>query len=474
VLPPSPTVTDGAYRSTLDRLFRRRRFGIRPGLEVVRALLRAIDDPQRSFKAIHVAGSKGKGSVAAMAAAILTAAGRRTGLFTSPHLQSYRERIQVDRTLIPRAAVTRGVARVEAAAQRLEADGTIDRSPTFFEVTTALAFDYFREAAVDAAVVEVGIGGRLDSTNVIDAPVGVITTIELEHTELLGPTLTHIAHQKAGILHRGMRAVVGEARPEARLEIERVAATEGVPLWQLGAAVRVEERTISPKGQRLTVHTPIRTVKRLDLPLFGTFQPANAALAVAATELFAATVGFELPESAIRTGLARTRWRARVEPLGRRPTLYLDVAHTPDSAVALAQSLAEVSPFESPEDNVVLFGCLADKRPTPIFEALEPLAHTIVLVPVRSERSAAVEDLRRAAVGRFRRIVLAPDAATGLQLARAATAPGGFTVVTGSDYLAGEVLTALEGGPDDEPDLSDPGRVAEDARPPAAPRAPRP
>lgn len=456
---PFSTMAAEPYRATLEQLFQRRRFGIRPGLEVIRALLDGLDHPERSFRAIHITGSKGKGSVAAMAAALLTAAGRRTGLFTSPHLQSFRERIQIDREPIPRAAVVAGLGRVEAVAARLERSGAIDRAPTFFEVTTALAFDWFRETEVEDAVVEVGLGGRLDSTNVLDAPVGVLTTIELEHTEVLGPTLEAIAREKAGILSMGMRAVVGESKPVPRAEIDRVAHGLGVPVLHLGEEVRVVARTLSERGQRLSLATPTREVERVDLPLFGTFQAGNAALALAAVELFARAVGFRLTDAQVRRGFAHVRWRGRVERVARRPDLYLDVAHTPESALALAQSLAEIYPFTAPEENVLLFGCLADKAAGPILDALAPLAHTVFLVPVHSERSAAPEDLRRAALGRFRRVVLAPHVAGALPLARAATAPGGMTIVAGSDYLAGEVLNELEGRAPDEPDLSDPGHV---------------
>ena len=204
-----------AYRRTLERLFERRRFGLRPGLEVERALLRALGEPARRFPAVHVTGSKGKGSVATMAAAILTAHGLRTGLFTSPHLASYRERIRLDGREISAAEVVTGLERVEQAGERLMRSRTIDREPTFFEATTALAFDWFARQGVDAAVVEVGIGGRLDATNVLDSRVGVLTTVELEHTDLLGPTLEAIATEKAGILHRGLAGVLGELPADA-------------------------------------------------------------------------------------------------------------------------------------------------------------------------------------------------------------------------------------------------------------------
>jgi dihydrofolate synthase/folylpolyglutamate synthase len=450
-------VTDERYRSTLDRLFRLRRFGMRPGLEVMEALLGAVDHPERAFRSVHVAGSKGKGSVAAMTAGILSAAGRRTALFTSPHLVSYRERIQVDRRPIPPEDVVEIVERLEQESERLHSSGAIDRPPTFFELTTALAFVHFRERRVGAAVIEVGLGGRLDATNVLDAPVGVVTTIELEHTEILGPTLTDIAREKAGIFHRGMRGIVGEGKPEPRREIQRIADSLGVPLEHLGERLRYEDREIDEKGQRLRVVTPHRSVDRVRIPLAGEFQAGNAALAVDAADSFLRADGATLSDTAIRTGLSKVRWAGRLERISQRPAVYLDVAHTPESARAVAQALGEIYPFCEPSENAVMFGCLSDKQVGPILDAFSPLATTLVAVPVRSDRGLSVAEIRRAAVGRFPRIVVAPDAARGLALARAATAPDGFALVAGSDYLIGEILRAEGPGGDDEPDLSDPG-----------------
>ena len=230
---------DDQYRRTLEELFRLRRFGVQPGLDVIHALLEALDHPERRFPAVHITGSKGNGSVAAMVEALLRAHGRKTGLFTSPHLVSYRERVQVDRSPIPKADVVTSVRRVRGIAAELEAQGAIDHPPTFFEVTTAVALDYFARAQVDAAVVEVGMGGRLDATNVLAARAGVITTVELEHTELLGPTVEAIAREKSGIFHRGMTGVVGELPPAADRVVSELAGSAGIPVWHLGREVRV-------------------------------------------------------------------------------------------------------------------------------------------------------------------------------------------------------------------------------------------
>ncbi len=442
------------YRRALEQLYRRRRFGLRPGVEVERAVLGALDDPQQRLPAIHVTGSKGKGSVSTMAAAIVAAHGRHTGLFTSPHLASYRERFRLDGREIPPEAVVEGLGRVEAATARLLASGSIDREPTFFEATTAIAFDWFARSGAEALVAEVGIGGRLDATNVLPSRVGVLTTIELEHTEILGPTLAAIAGEKAGILHAGMRAVVGELPDEAAEVVTRTADRLGVPVWRLGREIRGERTDLAPDGQDIEVRLPGHAPLPLHLPLLGAFQVGNAALAVAASARFLEAEGRALDPAATRRGLAHVQIPGRLQRVARDPELLYDVAHTPGSARAVAVGVAEIAPLADPASSAIVFGCLAGKRVEAILDALAPIARTVVVVPVRSERALPVAELRAAAAGRFPRIVVAPGAAEGLRLARAATGPDGVTLVVGSDYLVGELLRP-EGS--DEPDLSDPG-----------------
>ena len=462
-------MTPTAYQRTLSRLYGRRRFGLQPGLETIRALLEALDHPERKFPSIHITGSKGKGSVAAMAQAILTARGRRTGLFTSPHLTRYVERIRIDGTPIDRADLVRAIGRVERTADRLARSGGIDREPTFFEVTTAAAFDHFARARVDAAVIEVGIGGRLDATNVLDSRVGVVTTIELEHTDLLGPTLTHIAREKSGIFHAGMTGVIGALPEEARTVVRSAARAQGIPLWELGHEIGVEDRRLSPKGQQFTLRLPGARFEGIHLPLHGSFQPGNAALAVAAVARFLDAQATTLPKGPVRSALRTLQWPGRLERIARSPDLYVDVAHTPESARAVAHSLAEIAPLADPEGNVLVFGCLRGKEVDRILDALSPLARRIVLAPVRSERRLTPAELKVAAHAHFPTVILARSAAEALALARAGTAPGGFTLVTGSDYLVGELLRASDPEANLEPDLSDPGVGGlPEAPPPAA------
>lgn len=463
-------VTREEYRRTLESLFRRRRFGLRPGLEAMHALLEAMGHPERAYPAVHITGSKGKGSVATFAESVLRAHGVRTGLFTSPHLASYRERIRIDGEPIAKTEVVEGIRRIEALSVELERSGRLDRPPTFFEATTALALDHFARAGVEAAVVEVGIGGRLDATNVIASRVGVITTVELEHTDVLGPTLGAIAGEKSGILRAGMTGIVGRLPPEADRVVADHAARVGVPLWRLGSEVRVEDRALTEAGQAFGVRLPGGTESGLSIPLLGSFQPENAALALGAVARFLAVDGRALDARSVRRGLEGVTWRGRLERVARRPEVFYDVAHTPESARAVAESLGEISPLADPEESAVVFGCLRGKDVEKILDALAPLARTLVVVPVRSERGLGVGEIRASAAGRFPRVVLARSAAEGLRLARSAAGPEGFVLVVGSDYLIGELVRSNE--EHDEPDLSDPGAGA--PSPPPVERLVRP
>ncbi|MCI4363230.1 MAG: bifunctional folylpolyglutamate synthase/dihydrofolate synthase [Thermoplasmata archaeon] len=451
-----PSGTTDAYRAALERLYHRRRFGLRPGLEVIRALLAELGEPQRKWKAIHVTGSKGKGSVAAMAASILSVSAGPTGLYTSPHLQSYRERIQVDGTPIDVPTLLQGLERVESAAERVRLGYPELHEPTFFEVTTAVAFDHFARAGVAAAVVEVGIGGRWDATNVLEAPVGVVSSIELEHTDILGPTLTHIAHEKAGIFHPGMRGVLGEQKPGPAEAVAREASALGVPIWRLGREIMVSERELGPRSQTFNVRTPRGERTGVRIPLYGPVQASNAALAIAAAELFLEALGKRIPDAELRRALRGVRWRGRLEALPGRPRLFADVAHTPESVRAVCTALGELLPMMDPTENALLFGCVRGKAAGAMLETLREVASTLILVPVRSERSEDPKALLHEARGRFSRTVLAPTFSEGLRLLRASVAPQGLGLVVGSDYLVGELLNEVEGADPNEPDLSDP------------------
>ena len=447
------------YRQALKELYGLRRFGLAPGLEVVRALLSELGNPQTQFPAVHVTGSKGKGSVAAMTAALLTAHGHRTGLYTSPHLVRYRERARIDGSEITPEEVVRGLKRIETAVRLLRLRNAIARTPTFFETTTALALDWFARERVTAAVVEVGIGGRWDATNVLDSRVGVVTTLELEHADLLGPTLAEIGEEKAGIFHRGMRGITGHLPPEGRSIVERRARENDVPLLRLGEQITVTDRVASPRDQRFVVRWPQDRSLAVRLPLLGRFQAGNAAMAVAAASLFLSKGAEHLKQAAAQRAFARFRWPGRVDRVGRRPPTYFDVAHTPESAQALVESIQEVEPAADPAQSAVLFGCLEGKDASRMLSTLSGLARTVVLVPIRSERTRSPASLKSTASPHFRRVVVAPSAADGFVVGRSTVGPHGVLIATGSDYLIGELMRSADPLAEEEPDLSDPGTV---------------
>ena len=467
--PSTGPKTVPGYEEALEYLWGLKRLGARPGPELTEAVLRALGDPHRKFRALHVTGSKGKGSVSAMVAAVLTSAGYRTGLYTSPHLLTYRERAQVDGVSATPKEVVEGLSRVRRALERLSRSGDLSREATFFEVTTAWAFDLFARRNVEVAVVEVGLGGRLDATNVLNAPVCVITSLELEHTEILGPTLTDIAREKSGILHRGAWAITGVSEGEGFEELRRQALKLGVPLWALGREVRLDGRRVDPDRQTLDVTTPEGEHRGLSLPLLGTFQARNAALAVAGLDLFHRVGGLPVPEEAYHRGLGSVRWPGRLQRLGEDPPFYLDATHTPESAREVALSLKELHPRTDPAASVVVFSCLEDKRAGETLEALRPLAETALVFPLRSDRAAPLERLRREAHRRYPRVMALPSVAEALAWGHRLVRPGGLLLAAGGVYLAGAVLEQVGPSPHEGPDLADPARWVA-APPPAARR----
>ena len=399
---------------------------MRQGLERIEGLLDALGRPEQRYRLVQVGGTNGKGSVSAMLAAILKSAGHRVGLYTSPHLVSFRERIRVDGEPIAEDGVVDGVDALGTLIARFDA--------TTFEATTALALDHFAREAVDVAVLEVGLGGRLDATTVGTPEVAVIARIDLDHQAVLGSTLEAIAAEKAAIIRGGVAVSAAQA-PEAERVIVARAAVAGVPLLLEGRDLSVSVERRGPDGQRLACAGPGWSLAGLELAMLGSFQPSNALLAVAAARELGAG------DTAIRAGLARAWWPGRFQVLRRaRGFLVLDGAHNPAGARALAVSLRDV--FGETRVTFVL-GVLADKDAAGIVAALAPLADRFVLVAPPSSRAVAPETLR-AVVPASAGVEIAKSPAEALELAgRAATTP--IICVAGSLFLIGEVLRYLAG-----------------------------
>ena len=400
--------------------------GMRPGLERIETLLEALGNPERRCTLVQVAGTNGKGSVAAMLAAILKADGRRVGLYTSPHLVSFRERIRVDGEAIAEDDVADGFDAIATLVARLDA--------TMFEASTALALDHFAREAVDVAVLEVGLGGRLDATTVGTPAVTALARIDLDHQEVLGATLAAIAAEKAAIIRSGVAVSAAQAPEAADVLIARAAAV-GVPLLMEGRELSVRVRARDLDAQTIDAAGPGWRLEGLRLPLLGVYQPSNALVALAA----ARTLGVR--DAACREGLARARWPGRFEVLRARDRIVvLDGAHNPAGAAALAASLTE---WFGTMPLTLVFGALRDKDAPGMLAALAPRARRLIFTASSSPRAARPEALRDAAPAGAA-VELAESAPEALALAaREPRTP--ILCVAGSLSLLGDVLRATRG-----------------------------
>ncbi len=388
-------------------------------LERMHALLRRLGDPQDRLRLVHVTGTKGKGSTCAMLASVLRAAGYRVGLFTSPHLEHVEERMQVDGVPISHAEMIARMEEVAPAVRAMEEEPTLP-SPTFFEIGTALGFLHFVRRRVDIAILEVGLGGRFDSTNVCHPLVSVITNIGFDHTAQLGNTLEAIAYQKAGIIKRRVPVVSGVSQLGPRTVIREVAAELGAPLWEAGAP-----------------NVP------LSLNLLGAHQMQNAATAVAVVERLRET-GMPIPDGAVAHGLANVKWPARIEVIRERPVVILDTAHNVPSAEALVNTLR--ASFPQSATKRVVFAVSSDKQFADILRILAGYFNHFYLTKYgNNPRCVPPEKLAAtlAAVAPGTSFTVHATALDAWREARSATAAGDLVCVTGSVFLAGELRSVL-------------------------------
>lgn len=400
----------------------------RLGLSRTRELLEKLGNPQKQLKFIHVAGSNGKGSFCAMTDAILREAGYRTGLYTSPYIQEFGERIRVNGENIPGEKLAALTERVMAIAEEME------DHPSQFELVTAIAMEYFRQEACDAVVLEVGMGGALDSTNAIDAPeLAVITNIGLEHTEYLGKTLEAIAQTKAGIIKTGCSCVCYDGAPEVTRVVEGVCREKDVPL------TNVDFSRLSPLSYSLDGQTFTWDGEEYRLSLLGPHQLHNAALVLTGIEALRRR-GWEIPAAAVHAGLAKTEWPARLEVLSRHPLFLLDGGHNPQCAQALAESLKSLLPGQKV---IFLTGVLADKDYRSIIDLLMPFAKEFVCVTPLSPRALSAQDLAAQLAETGAQATACDSIETGLSEALSRAADGTPVVAFGSLYLAGAVRTAF-------------------------------
>jgi dihydrofolate synthase/folylpolyglutamate synthase len=409
-------------------------------LERMRRLLARAGDPHRELRCLHIAGTKGKGSTAAMVASVLGAAGCRVGLYTSPHLLSFRERIRVNGRMAPEEAVARWTGRAKPWIESLRrAEGG---PPSFFEAYTLLAFLHFREEAVQVAVLETGLGGRLDATNVVTPLACAITRIARDHTLELGETLAQIAGEKAGIVKPAVPVVCAPQAPEALAVIRQVCAEKGAPLYLAGepGGPRAVLERARPEGQLCRIEGLRRSYRGLTLPLLGEHQLWNAAVAVALAEL-GGGAGFDVSEQAVREGLASVRWPGRFQVIPGSPPIVLDGAHDEASARALAATLSAHFPGGR---HVFLLGLSRDKEAEAIGRELAPLCRLALLTAAATPRALSALELRARVAPLFERCEAADSVQAGLALGKQEAARAGAAlVVTGSLYLVGEAMQAL-------------------------------
>jgi dihydrofolate synthase/folylpolyglutamate synthase len=397
----------------------------------MRHLLGLLGDPHRRLRAVLVAGTKGKGSTAVMIAAILRAQGLRVGLTVKPHLVDYRERIQVAGHKITRADL---VALVERIRPAVEASRDLAWGPpTYVETTVAIAFMHFIEARVDLAVVEVGIGGRLDATNVLEPLVSVITPISYDHTEILGDTLTAIATEKAGIIRAGGRVVSAPQPDEALRSIASACEDKQARLVLVGRDVEVHLEASSLDGVRATLRG-LRDRYSFRVPLLGRHQAVNAATAIAAVELLADD-SIPVGADAVRRGLAAVRWPARVELVDTAPYTIIDVGHNPASMAALRDTLRELL---GGRRLILVFGMLATKDYRTVTAMIAPLADTIVTTTPDNTHALPAEELAAEARRYTARVTAVPDRRAAVERGRALARSEDVFVITGSFYLVGD------------------------------------
>lgn len=422
-----------SYASTLAYLFGLQRHGLKLGLERIETLLERLGHPEWRYAILHVGGTNGKGSTAAMAAAVLRAAGYRVGRYTSPHLIEFCERIEIDgQPIVPEAVVDVAARVQEASDDRL--------GHTFFEFTTAMALQAFADAGVDIAVVEVGLGGRFDATNVVRPLAAAITTVALDHQQYLGDTVSAIAFEKAGIIKAQTPVVIGRVEEAAADVIRAVASARGASMAWLGQ----DFRAVGDPLSGFTYEGLATSYRDVRCSLAGAHQLVNAACALALLER-AGGSGLRLSTSAVLEGLHAVRWPGRLEILDRRPTVVVDGAHNPEAGAAVAAYLRD---FRSahPEARVVLVaGMMHDKAHREFFEVLLPVVDGLVLTQVPMARAASVDELRAALPEGAPSPRVAPIPADALAVARQLASPEDLVCVTGSLMLVGEVKALLAG-----------------------------
>jgi dihydrofolate synthase/folylpolyglutamate synthase len=421
----------------VDWLYGLQHFGVKLGLDNIRGLLEVLGRPDRAYPSVLIGGTNGKGSVGAMLQAMLSAGGLRTGLFTSPHLMRLNERIRIAGRDIEDGELVRQLGRMRETIAAAREAGKLETHPSFFEVITATALQTFRDEGVELGLLEVGLGGRLDATNAVDAMLSVVVSVDLDHTKTLGPTVAHIAYEKGGIVKPGRVTVSGVVRQPAIDVLRATCAERGSTIVDALAEVRLVEEN----DDGITLQSRRCRYPGLRLALAGRHQLHNARVAVAAFEQLAESIGIDADPAAVREGLATVRWDGRLQWIcdEGQPNLLLDGAHNPAGARTLAGHLERVDAAPP----VALFGVMHGKLLPQMIEALGPRLGAAVITRPSLPRAEDPEIVAEIVRRHVERVEVVPDPAAALERARALAGSRAYVLVTGSLYLVGEILSLL-------------------------------
>lgn len=418
-----------SYNNILKSMYSLRRFGIKLGLSTIRRILKGLGNPQNNFHSIHVAGTNGKGSVASALASILNASGYKAGLYTSPHLVRFNERITIDNQPISNANVVEAYKAVEQINYG-------KREPTFFEFATAMAFYEFSRQNVDWAVIETGMGGRLDATNIIKPALSIITNISVEHREYLGNTIAQIAGEKGGIIKRSTPVIIGIKQKRAISVVKEIAKAKSAPFFRLGNDFRVRRN----KSGTFTYFGMKNTWPDLHTGLLGNYQVDNSALVVAACEVLNRKKA-DIPLKSIKEGLAKNNWPGRLEVVSKNPFILLDGAHN----LIATRNLAKYLSNNLSNRNITLvIGVLDDKPYKAMLNSLLPFCSRLIITAPKIDRALPPEILSAAAKSLISNITIISDVAKAVNHAIEIARSGDAVCIAGSLYVVGEAKEALD------------------------------
>jgi dihydrofolate synthase/folylpolyglutamate synthase len=413
------------FQQSLDYLYGLQKYGIKFGLNCTENLLERVGNPHRKTRFIHIAGTNGKGSTAAILSRILFNHGVKVGLYTSPHLVRFTERFRLNDKEVSAERILRVFEEIRATLD-------VRQPPTFFETVTAMAFLYFAEEQADFVIAETGLGGRLDATNVISPEVSVITNVGFDHQEFLGSTLSSITREKAGIIKQGVPVVTGALQPVAQGILKTTCMNKAAPLYRFKYDFRVRQKSNGSFQYRGIK----RQLPSLSLNLRGSHQVGNAALALATLEILEQKRLISLWPELIERAVREVRWPARLEVLETSPTIVLDGAHNPQGAESLRDALKESFTYKKLH---LVMGIMADKDILGILRRLLPMAETAIFTRPRYARAANPDDIRKMARPYIQKYYVISDSASAIQEARHLAGPDDLICITGSLYFAGEV-----------------------------------